>query len=462
MENSHLHQLVQSLSPIERREARKFLLSPFFNQRTDLVELYDWLTERAEPVREEAWRRLFGPQPYDDQKLRLLMSYLHRMLEQYVSIKEWGADPLGADLSLLTAYRKRALPGAFERAQKSLEKSLEAQPLRNSYYHDSRFKLQWEAHQLTYARTPTEGSALRQLMREADILYLSQKLRLICLFTAHQAVYQTDGGADIDETTIALAERPDMADVPAVAMYLHCYRMLRYPESEAHFLKFKNLLLEQSERFLAEEMHGLYILAINYCVRRLNAGHLHYFHEVLDLYKAGLEKGYLLENGALSRFTYHNVVAAGLHVGELDWVDYFIHHYKNSLEKRYRESSFSFNLARLEYARHRHGSVLELLQKANYRDPLLNLAAKTLLLKTYFDLNEYDLLQSHLDAMRNYIHRKRVIGYHRTNYLNIIRYTEKMIRLDPYDKKAAARLWEAVSQEEVLTEKGFFQKALGG
>ena len=110
----------------------------------------------------------------------------------------------------------------------------------------------------------------------------------------------------------------------------------------------------------------------------------------------------------------------------------------------------------------RYGSVLELLQKANYRDPLLNLAAKTLLLKTYYETDEYDLLQSHLDAMRNYLHRKRVLGYHRTNYLNIIRYTEKITRLNPLDKKATALLRQAIEQEEVLTEKMYLLKAISG
>lgn len=171
-------------------------------------------------------------------------------------------------------------------------------------------------------------------------------------------------------------------------------------------------------------------------------------------------KGYLYEHGILSRFTYHNVVAAALHTGEHDWARGFIHSYKNHLEKRYRESAFSFNLARLEYAQANYGLVLELLQTANYRDPLLNLAAKTLLLKTYYDLREHDLLQSHLDAMRNYIHRKRVIGYHRSNYLNIVRYMEKLLKLLPGDKPAHRNLLAVIQAEERLSEKSFFENIL--
>jgi tetratricopeptide (TPR) repeat protein len=146
-------------------------------------------------------------------------------------------------------------------------------------------------------------------------------------------------------------------------------------------------------------------------------------------------------------------VAAGLQAGEPDWVNEFIHHYKNALERPYRESSFSFNLARLEYARRRYDAVLELLQKANYHDPLLNLAAKTLLLKTWYELGEYDLLQSHLDAMRNYIRRKRVIGYHKTNYLNIVKYTEKLLKINLLNPKETAELKAGIHNEEILTER---------
>jgi hypothetical protein len=313
---------------------------------------------------------------------------------------------------------------------------------------------------LNYVQNPTDVSRLHDLSAAADIVYLAQKLRLICLLVAHQTVYQSNVAAGWEEELIVKAERPEFAGLPVVAVYLHCYRMLLYPSEETHFQHFKALLLERSACFATDEMHGLYILAINYCIRRLNAGGDRYFREAFDLYKAGLEERHLLDDGVLSRFTYHNIVATGLRLGELEWVRYFIVEYKNRLEKRYRESAFSYNLARLEYESGHYHYVLELLQKANYHDPLLNLAAKTLLLKTYYDLHEYDLLQSHLDAMRNYIHRKRVIGYHRTNYLNIIRYTEKTIRLNTMDKKAVESLRHAVEQEEILTEKAFFQKIL--
>jgi len=42
--------------------------------------------------------------------------------------------------------------------------------------------------------------------------------------------------------------------------------------------------------------------------------------EVLSLYKDGLEKKIILQDGVLSRFTYHNIVAAALKIQDYEWI----------------------------------------------------------------------------------------------------------------------------------------------
>jgi hypothetical protein len=456
MVHSSLYELIITFSPIERKEVLRFLQSPFFNLRKDVVALYEYLCRSTEPTKEQVWAVLFESETFNEPKLRLLMSYLHRLLEQYLIVKEQGADDLNGELSLATSYRKRGLKTAFDRTQKNMEKMLANQPLRNALFHEYQYRLRWEAHQSNYALNPTDISQLRDLSDGADLVYIAQKLQLICQMVAHQSIYHSTVQSDVEIVSVLLQHHAAWEDLPAIALYQHCYQMLKTPQEEAYFTAFKTALIQQSHFFPAEEMHSLFILAVNYCIRRLNAGQQHYFKEALDLYKKGLEHEYLFENGMLTRFTYHNIVAAGLFTGEHDWVRQFIYDYKNHIEKRYRDSAFSFNLARLEYTQKNHDSVLELVQKANYRDPLLNLAAKTLLLKTYYEINEFDLLTSHLDAMRNYIHRKHVIGYHKTNYLNIIKYMERVMKLLPNDRAGLEALQQSISQEEVLTERVFF------
>ena len=83
------------------------------------------------------------------------------------------------------------------------------------------------------------------------------------------------------------------------------------------------------------------------------------------------------------------------------------------------------------------------------------------LLKSYYHLEEFDLLDAHLNAMNNFIRRNKVLGYHKANYLNIIRYTKKLIALNAYDKKAVELLRQLLMAEEKLTEKNWLLQQVG-
>lgn len=453
MDSSNLYMLIQSLTAIERKDARRFLESPYFNTRQDMILLFDLLCSEKKPDAGRVWQLLCPGVAFNDTTFRLLMSYLNRLLETFLLVQETREKDVRSRLRLAVAYRNRGLLGQYERNIRAFARELEEQPLRNASYHSLLRDYHFEIHLTTIARKPTDTGSLRALAHSTDVQYLSHRLQLVCLELSQKNVYRTGEDDPLHREVIALAERPEWCDLPGISTYLAAYRMLLYPEDAAHYQAFKQKLTGVEAAFPAAEMREFYMFSINLSIRRANRGEKEMEQEVLKLYRQALEAGYLFENGILSRFTYHNIVAAGLRCGELDWVEDFIRQYSPTLERKYRDSSMSFNLARLHYARNRFDSVLSLLQKANYRDPLFSLAAKTLLLKTYYVLGEYDLLLSHLDAMRNYIHRKKVIGYHRTNYLNIIRYTERMLYPDSLGRQARAGLRREIEKEQVLTER---------
>ena len=455
MVKSRLALLIQSFTAAEKRDARKFLESPYFNARADVVLLFDWFChqDRQELIKKSAKRHLFGDELPTDQELRLRMAYLSRLLERYMAQKEFDADASGRDILLAASLRRRGLAKPFTQHITWLEKTLDEQPLRDVRFYELKSRLLWEWHEYESTENAASSQYLLAASRSADVAFLAQKLRLICLVAAHKSVWSADFQLIGEQEVVQFSEKYFAASEPVIAIYLHCLRTLRYPEDESNFQNFKKMLLESSAIFQAEETRSLFLWAFNFCVRRLNAGERRYFQEILDLYKVGLSTGVLLENGVLTAYTFSNAVVAGLQTGDHEWVNYFIENYKNKLEKQHRESATSFNLARLEFARQRFHEVLELLQKTNYRDPLLNLAAKTLLLKTWFELKETDILHSHLDAMRNFIHRKRVLGYHRTNYLNIVKFAEKLLTINFLDTQEVEKLRTAITKEETLTER---------
>ena len=117
-------------------------------------------------------------------------------------------------------------------------------------------------------------------------------------------------------------------------------------------------------------------------------------------------------------------------------------------------------MARLQYERKAFDSALQHLQRAEYKDLLNNLIAKTLQLKIYYELAEFDLLESHLQTLKIFISRKKALAYHQQNYLNLIRYTQKLLKLKPYDNQARTALKNAIKNEEILSEKTWLLKQL--
>jgi outer membrane PBP1 activator LpoA protein len=89
------------------------------------------------------------------------------------------------------------------------------------------------------------------------------------------------------------------------------------------------------------------------------------------------------------------------------------------------------------------------------------MAAKTIALKIYYALNEYDVLEAHLEALIKYIRRKPGLGYHRNNYLHLARYTQKLIALNWDDKPKIEALRQKIETEPMLTEREWLLEQFG-
>lgn len=460
--NTAAAKIVQTISVFHKTEQRRFryfLESKLFNQRSDVIRLYDRLLHHPLESREQTYAHVYGKGSMDEQKWRLLLSYLQQLAEHFLAYQQWVNTPGAVEKELVRSMRQRRLDHQFPGALRTAKVALERQPLRNSDYYVQFGLLLWEEARFESLRTPDETFFLDNLSDNADLSWLTQKLRYLCLVRAQQTVYKTASPMRFRSEIEQMILQYKLLETPAVEIWYYCLQMLETPESIDFFNRFKQALLANDQMFDSDEIRDLHLFAVNYCIRLVNSGQSHFFHDIMDFYKNGLLKGYLIENGHLSRFTYHNIVGAALQTKEYDWIEVFIAKYKNAVERSYRESYFKFNLARLEFARKRYDDVLPLLQHSNYYDPLIALAAKSLALKTYYEMKAHDLLESHLEAMKIYIRRKPM-GYHRNYYLNLVRFTQKLMLLNPGNASQARTLRTAIEQEPMLIDREWLLEQL--
>ncbi len=416
--------------------------------------MYQVLLEKKDPEDKAGlYARVFPEGNYSDAGMRLLMSYLQKLVDQFLALEHWQNTPAAVESDLLQAYRLKGLNRHFQDALQLAKIALERQPQRNSEYYVRNGLLLWEEARYDSQRQLMEEHYLLGLSDNADMVWLTQKLRYLCLHTAYRTRFNATRDISLRPELDAILEKHPFLENKAISTWYFGLKMLEMPDAAEYFSRFKQGVLTHGGLFHADELRDLHLFAINYCIRRVNNGEKGFFHDIMDFYKDGLSKGHLLDNGVLSNYTYYNIVAAGLHTHEFEWVEDFIPKYRNSLERTYRDSAYSFNLARLKFARKDYNDALELLQHSNYHEPLLNMAAKTIALKIYYALDELEVLTAHLEAFIKYIRRKPGLGYHRNNYLQLARYTQKLISLNWNDKAEVQALRQKIQEEPVLTER---------
>lgn len=457
-ENYKLYEILETLDKKEARQVRRLLQSPFFVLRKDVGQLFDCLIKyqwegKPFPKKEVVFKKAFPDKDFDYQFLRGTMSDLFGLIEEYLLIKKRRGEKLKSRHLLAEIYRERKLSKAYQMAVKKTKIVLENQPLRNAYFYRQLLDFQIEEMDFKVSNQRTKEFNLADISETMDVLYLVQKLKHTCTQFTHQQVYKTDYDFGLLPHFLEVVEQDRYLKIPAIAIYYYCYRFLTDEKGEVFFEKFKTTLFENRSMFDVGELKELYLFAINFCIRKLNQGDKKFSVEILELYKDGLDAGYFLENGVLSRFTFNNVVAAGIFTQEFDWVEDFIESYAKKLEKEYRDSTVSFNFARLEYTRKNYGAAMLHLQNAEYKDLVNNLIGKTLLMRIYYELEEYDSLFSHLDSFQIYVRRRDVSDFHRKNYLNVIRLVKKLVALPELDKEKRISLRKEIEAEKVLTER---------
>lgn len=457
MEKTLLWEAFSSLTTTEIREFDKFVRSPFFNTRPQLTELFDELNRCRAHGQAPS-------QPETSVAQRLANSALLALLEKYLIFKERFDDPERGKIRLAAAYRKRKLSKHFQITLREARASREKQPWRHAdYYHDLNL-IAWEQYQFDTSMHRTDSLPIQAVSDLMDHAFVARKLRLACLAVSHQAVFKTDYKVGLLDGILQYVAAENLAQIPAIGLYFHCYRFLtaEFEVGEQHFSSFRILLAESAATLPPDDLRTLYLLAINFGIKKLNESRAGWLRITFDLYKSALELDLLVENNQISRFAFNNITAIALRVNELDWAENFIVSYRPKLERQWRDATASLNLARVAYARKDYKTALINLQRSDYKDLINNLIAKTLQLKIYYETDEYDLLASHLASMKTFIRRHTAIGYHRTNYNRLVYYTEQMMSLNFNDPKAVAELRERMEKEKILTEKIWIGEMLEG
>lgn len=468
MQKSVLGEIIRSLSKKEVRELHKWLQSPAHNQRQDVVRLFDFMVksltngdESAE--KERAWKAVFPKEPYDDAYLRQVMYFLLKAVEEYLVFSNILDDKVEFQTRLTRIYRQKKIEKAYKQAHRTATDSLQHQPLRNGYYLLQRFSLEQEEYEHRMGITQNAPVNLQETADALEKWFLAERFRISNSMLAHRAVFQkATYESGLLDSTLTYADEKQLLDEPAIAVYYYAYMAIINPEEESYYEKFEHLIHNFTGYFDSAEVRTLYIAALNYCVPKINKGRIDFSRRAFELYRKGTQNGYLLENNNLSRYTFGNAVAAALKIGEYEWAEKFIEDFQHLIEEKQRESTVNFNRSRIYFERGDYNKAQELLTRFEYDYFFLNIIAKTMLLKIYYETDEYDAFESLLESMRTYLQRKEALDPTRkAAYKNMISLMKKLLSLNIFSKPQKDAFRELIQKTNPLAEREWLLRQIG-
>jgi len=468
MKNSSLIAVLKTMDKKECRDFAKWLASPFFNQRQDVVDLFQYLmaadhleTEKF-LEKERIYKKLFPKAAYDDAKFRQIVHFLYKQLEQYLAYQEIQDDKFAFSSAYLKALRRRKVVNVFLSKQRQLEKeglggiALDAQGLEHS------FTLAAETYTLLLGINKTKDEHLLGSIESFDVKFMADKLKHACLEASHNKVFKTNFQSKfIDEVLAMINSEPELLRFPAIAVYYYGYLIQQKDQDrDADYFLFRHTIREYTHVFSTSELKDIYLIALNYCIERTNKGTFSFIRELFDIYKECLQTGVFIQNGVLSSVTYMNIASAGIRLKEFGWTKEFIDTYAPYLEPGNRENYHQYNLGKLLFEQKKYAEAMQLLFQFDSKHILLNFNAKTMLMKMYYESGEENALDALLDSMRIYLKRKDVIGYHKAVFQNTLKYTKKLVRLNPYDKEKRMALRTEIETVSPLTERPWLLEQL--
>ncbi len=458
MFSSKLIELYRKLDSGEVRSMNRWVQSPIHNKHQDVIRLFVYLDKCKEITRrtvakDRVFKYVFPGQPFDNRKLIYVSAYALKQLEEWMAFREMEAELWEKDVKVIQFLRERHLSESLEKKMRQIKKKMQRAEIRNSRFLFYNFKLEEEHYRSISDQKRSIKSNLQGVSDTFDVYFIAEKLRQSCEMLSHKNVERQEYRLTfLDAIFQLLEERPTWKEIPAVKLYFHGYYLLSDGQ-DFHFKAFKKALEEYGTCFEQEERKGLHLIAINFCIKKLNTGHQEYLRELFGLYQSGLLSDVFIQNNIISRLTYNNIVAVGLKLGEYDWIQFFIDEYKSKLKQDFRLSIYQYNQAKIHYAQGDYESAMRLLLQTEFDEFLPNVDGKRMLLKMYYELEEFDALDALLESFRVYLHRKKEMVYHKTNYVNLINFAKKIVYLNRNDKEAVERLKHQIEQEPIVAEK---------
>lgn len=452
--------LLSSFSDEELKRFDDYLHSSFFNKSRRLLQLFGMLRHFHPEFKsryltnERLYERLYPDKEFNLSTINNLFAKLHKHLLDYMLFESLRYNSKERNSLLLKDIGKRRLSKLFVNLSTTIDERLSSQTGLYSELFLDRYELAIARFDYSYLNE----NILKQDRVKRDLKNINDAAFYLYtyFFTEYSAlavakyVYAlnydvTDDNNLVEQITTLLNYKGTEKlssmhkDGYILKLYLKMYEMFIDMDNESKYKAYREEIKICSSRLTASELSYHYLKLVSYwilknalCKTGDNGKELFVIYcEMLErkLYKEGKIE-------YLDYELYRDILVHAIRTKRYQWIEKFIEEYSKEGPPEERGNMYHYGYARFYFEIFDFRNALEHLNKVDTNHAIFKYDFKNLLLRVYYETNEYEGALFLIETYLKMLNSKDVVSSSlKIHYRWFVKYTERLIRINEGDKK---------------------------
>jgi hypothetical protein len=424
MVESTLVSLLKKFDKQQLKDFNNFVKSPFFNTNKALIKLYEYIRKQYPEYspeklnKEYVYKKIFGKTEYNDGFLRVLMSNLQNLAEEYLTYAGFSTDPLVKKKYLLdqlnTLGERKLAEKILNRELKSIKDIIPKDP--DDYlgmYYIAFYKKYFYSTQFVVNKGNKPDESLYDEQKFITYHFL---LIILSNYFYHlnqkQVINYEPQLSFLEEIITFLAKNPEYLESPILNITFLRVLLLKNNDINDYY-KLKNTFYSIFEKLDHKDCYNTVSIIINYCQKNYFITEDELFQkEKFEIFKFALEKklNSFEKNEGFDGGRFNGIVSTALDLNETEWAEDFIKSYSNEIEPEKKNYMTGFAHAMVNFTKGNFDEAMWHLSKL--KNPYATtdkFNLKVLQLRLYYEKNFTDQAESVADSFRHLIQNDRLL-----------------------------------------------------
>ncbi len=460
MVTSKIILLLRKLNKKEHSKFREFLCSPYFNNRSKLVQFYDKLMKHSPEFNEKKidrtaiYRSLYPESTFNIQVYKNLSSELYSIAREFVSIHNFTENESEKELHMLKGLERMQADDLYKTEYKTIKKKLNSIKF-GDYLYFYKFDLAILEKTFYFNRGNFKKGSDIGITDESDELlkfYLvhlfrqrfdleNSMLNLNIKYEINAGMYHMQGLMDkgVLDDTINFMIRNKTRDHGIIAMYYYLLKSSLNLQDDESFEKAKSFVFKNINKFdipmrfvVSGSLFAVNTLKINN--RALRKDYENAFEIIEFQLKRKIYKSY--PESYITATEFRSNFMIGIYLKKFDWAKKYLKKYIDEVAPEQRTSLYNLLMAYIKFYENEPDNALDYLNNVKYDLFIYKLDVRKLQLLILYDQGHTESVISLMVAYKEFLNtNKNVSDRVKKSNMELIGFVTRIIRLnDKFNK----------------------------